>query len=230
MSNDKGLPIISGPAAAEVSIKMENLADNAEGQETMAEFVGVPASEIPGDQQEVSIDPEFPFGRPENIDWSTIDQAGISLLHEVNNRIWMKSTEYCSGHPLDRPEGETSVLYPYRTGENVYGELSRLDMAFVRGLLPDMYFRARKRELREQGSTRFYLNVNVYDVDVFQSWIKTLSSLVMVLSGDPTNPVRVTLHSLRPGYNFSIAWDYWSMEERQMIHDIMLQSLMEFPV
>src|SRR5277367_5848603 len=93
------------------------------------------------EEAEKPIDPFFPFGTPNQIDWTKIDQAGVEMLQELNLRPWIKSVEYCSGHPLDRPPDEVSALYPYVSGENVYDEIDKLDMAFIRGLIPDQFFR-----------------------------------------------------------------------------------------
>lgn len=179
---------------------------------------------------EKTIDPFFPFGTPNDIDWNTIDKAGAELIQEINLRPWIKSVEYCSGHPLDRPPDEESGLYPYVSGENVYDEISKLDMAFVRGLIPDVYFRYRKQELRTQGMTRFYLNVNVYNIEIFLEWTKAISHLVTIMTQSAINPVVVRYNPLRPGVNYSIYWDYWTMDERDMIHDAVSTALNHIPI
>lgn len=198
------------------------------------EIAGPDASVIqPTDSAEPikpQIDPAFPFGRPEEIDWTQLDTSGIVLINELNLRPWIKSTEYCSGHPLNRHPEEISELYPYVTGEDVYEETSKLDRAYLRGLIPDVYFRSRKRDLRENGITRFYLNINVYNLTIFHDWIKVFSSIVMVASGSSSNPLIVRYNPLRVGINYTLYWDYWTTEERDLIHNIAIQSLNNFPV
>jgi hypothetical protein len=184
-------------------------------------------------EPEVQIDAEFPFGRPEVIDWDELDKEGHPLIKEINLRPWMKSTEYCSGHPLDRPKDEqtgwgsriSDVL-----SENVYVEISKLDMAYLRGAIPDVYYRRRKLQLRDEGATRFYLNINVYNLVPFMQWIRTFSVTLLSLLGSDYNPIVVRMNPLRPGLNYTIYWDYWSMDERVMIHDLALRTLQQFPV
>lgn len=180
--------------------------------------------------QEVIIDPSFPFGKPSEIDWTKIDAPGIPLLKELNIRSWVQSTEYCSGHPLDRPPNEPSELYPYVTGENVYEQIYHLDMAYMRGLVSDLYFRHRKHELREIGATRFYLNVNVYNMDIFHDWVKVMGSMLTTITNTDVNLLTTRYNSARPGNNYSIYWDYWTLAEREIIHAVALNSLIDIPV
>jgi hypothetical protein len=176
------------------------------------------------------LDPSFPFGRPENIDYKILDEAGHDLIKELNLRPWVKTVEYCSGHPLDRFPEEQSELYPYATGENVYEEIAKLDMAYLRGLVNDTYFKHRKTELRSAGATRFYLNMNVYNLGIFLEWTRLLSALIIATTNSGLYPLIVRLNPLRPGVNVSVYWDYWTLEERDMIHDLFLVSLNNFPV
>lgn len=208
-------PEIMGPGASEV--------------QAVADATGSP-HELPSQDSLPGLDLSFPFGRPENINWEEIDQAGIILIKELNLRPWIKTTEYCSGHPLDRPAGELSLLYPISTGENVYEEIHTLDLAYVRGLISDIYFRRRKQELRDIGATRFFLNVNVYNQTIFQDWIRALTTMVMVATNSGINLLNVRYNQLRLGMNYSIYWDYWTMEERDLIHALTLECLSHFPV
>lgn len=226
MSIDKQ-PEIAGPGAASI----QSVPDGT-GHSTDEVFI-LDADQLEAEEVEepvIEIDPAFPFGRPENIDWAQIDPAGVTLLQEVNLRSWMKSTEYCSGHPLNRPPNEVSKLYPLVTGENVYEEINRIDTAFLRGLIPDVYFRQRKQDLRQQGMTRFYLNVNVYNIEIFQEWLKFFCSVVTLATQTQLNPVVIRYNPMRPGMNYSIYWDYWTIEERDMIHTLIMNSLSQFPI
>lgn len=232
-------PTIVGPDADE--IKVEQIPDatgySIPEMDEEAEPIGVAeaslllgAKKAADEASKPTIDPAFPFGRPEDIDWSKIDAAGHDLLKEVNIRPWMKSVEYCSGHPLNRHPEELSELYPYVTGENVYEEINRLDLAFIRGLIPDVFFRYRKQEIRSMGATRFYLNVNVYSIEIFLQWTKILAGMVTASTQSVTNPLIVRFNPNRPGVNYSIYWDYWTAEERNLIHYLVSESLDSVPV
>ena len=225
MSDNK--PEIVGPHADLVEVEPIPDGTGFSGDGSQVEPV---QSNESHEQKEPVFDPEFPFGRPENIKWSEIDAAGVELLKEINLRPWMKSTEYCSGHPLDRPENELSSLYPYVTGENVYQEIDKLDRAYLRGLINDTFFRSRKKELREAGATRFFLNVNIYNNDIYLEWIKLLAALVASATPNGLYPLIVRENPLRPGHNVSLIWDYWTSEERDMIHYLIMVSLNSFPV
>lgn len=219
--NIKNKPEIMGPGAHEI-------------HQTIADATGFSGGEsavlLQEAQNETEPDPEFPFGHPNNIDWTKIDSAGIQLIKEINLRPWMKSTEYCSGHPLDRPSDEKSEFYPYITGNDVYEEIGKLDMAYIRGLIPDVFFRRRKQELRERGATRFYLNVNVYNIAIFQQWTRMLSTLIIMSTNSILDPLIVRYNPVRPGMNYTIHWDYWTLAERELIHQLAFDSLMHFPV
>lgn len=76
-----------------------------------------PMDEPQNQVEEKEIDPSFPFGTPDEIKWSEIDQAGLILIKEINTRTWMKSTEYCSGHPLDRAQSEKQWTDAYKSRE-----------------------------------------------------------------------------------------------------------------
>lgn len=233
------MPEVFGPGASKIKV-IEPVADATgfpgddkpeppAGPAEEAVLEAAKAAEVPPPQQK-PIDPYFPFGAPQDIDWKKIDSAGVELLQELNMRPWIKSVEYCSGHPLDRPPDEASELYPYVSGENVYDEITKLDMAFVRGLIPDQYFRYRKQELRTQGMTRFYLNVNVYNIDIFLEWTRSIAQLVTIMTNSSINPVVVRYNPLRPGTNYSIYWDYWTMDEQMLIHDAVETALLHIPV
>jgi|SRR5208337_323878 len=221
-------PQIAGPGAEGIKVQTEPTA--VEVKEGMPEGLkkllgGLAAAVQEQAEAEAQIDPSFPFGKPEEIDYSELDSAGITMIQEINKRPWIKTVEYCSGHPLDRPTGEQSELYPYATGENVYLETAKLESAFVRGLIPDQYFRHRKDELRRAGITRFYLNVNIEDMIPFMGWIGYISKLVVMATNTLVNPVVVRYNPLRPGINFSIYWDYWTLEERHLIHSVVMDAL-----
>lgn len=229
-----GKPEIFGPDADKV--ELEHVPDGTGFSGETAEQPAGLAEEIIAEifkeqeEDEIAMDPMYPFGRPENIDYAELDQAGIQLIQEVNLRPWMKSVEYCSGHPLNRPPDEPSYLYPFVSGENVYEEINRLDLAHIRGLIPDPYFRYRKQELRQQGMTRFYLNVNVFNMMIFQEWARIFSTLVTVATQSSVNPLIARFNPLRPGINYSFYWDYWTVEERQLIHAVALDALSNFPL
>lgn len=221
-------PEVHGPGAKEIQI--EAIPDGTGFSGDVAE---VEATEVKNETTapvEKEFDPAFPFGRVEDIDWNKIDAPGRDMLKELNLRSWVKSTEYCSGHPLNRPIDEVSDLYPYVSGENVYEEIARLDMAYIRGLINDTFFKQRKTELRSTGATRFYLNVNVYDYAIFSEWVKVLASLVAATTSSMLYPLIVRENPLRPGKNISLAWDYWTVEERDMIHQLVMVALNNFPV
>jgi hypothetical protein len=220
------LPGVFGPDADKTSTVPDGTGFSAEETAPAAAAQAAPVAAA----EELEFDPLFPFGTPDQIDMKTLDKAGIALLAELNQRSWVKSVEYCSGHPLDRPIDEPSELYPYVSGENVYKEIHKLELAFVRGVVPDQYFRHRKQELRTQGMTRFYLNVNVYSLPVFIEWSRIMSSMLTVATQQAINPLVVRFNPLRDGLNFSIYWDYWTLEERNMIHDIALHALQHIPV
>jgi hypothetical protein len=215
-------PQIEGPEAHKIEIEPIPDATGFSGEDAPAEKQAENKQDVP--------DPTFPFGRPEHINWEEIDPAGHELLKEINLRQWMKTTEYCSGHPLDRPLNEASELYPYITGENVYEEIHRLDLAYMRGLVNDSFFKHRKLELRNAGCTRFYLNVNVYDLEIFLQWTRFISTLVIASMNSSVYPLVVRFNPLRPGNNVSLYWDYWTMDEREMIHGLLMASLAQFPV
>lgn len=217
-------PELHGPGAGKIEIEAVPDGTGFSGEEKIPEKT----EEV--QQQEDPFDPAFPFGRPEAIHWDEIDAPGITMLKELNLRSWVKSTEYCSGHPLDRPANEPSDLYPYVTGENVYEAIAKLDMAYMRGLVNDTFFRHRKQELRSAGATRFYLNVNVYDYAIFSDWVRVLASLVAATTNSVLYPLIVRENPLRIGKNISIIWDYWTAQEREMIHHLIMASLNEFPV
>jgi hypothetical protein len=225
------LPQLQGPGAKKIEI--EHVPDGTGFSGSDEEPAG-PAEEAGAEsvkkEEPMEFDPEFPFGTPAAIDWNEIDAPGRDMLKELNLRPWIKSTEYCSGHPLDRPVDEPSKLYPYVTGENVYEEIANLDMAYIRGLVNDTYFRHRKTELRALGATRFYLNVNVYDNAIFSEWIRLLAALVAAATNSGLYPLIVRENPLRPGKNVSLVWDYWTAEERDMIHHLVMVSLNHFPV
>lgn len=214
-------PEIVGPGAASIEIDMSDCQTAPDIPTVTEESI---KEELP------QIDPSFPFGHPDNLDYSTLDKAGQELVAAINLRPWIKTVEYCSGHPFDRPTDENSALYPYGSGENVYEEINKLDAAYVRGLLPEVYFRTRKADLRSAGATRFYLNVNVYNMIVFTDWIKLFSGVVTLATQTHSNPLVVRLNPTRPGINYSLYWDYWCMEERTMIHYLALDTLNHFPV
>jgi hypothetical protein len=218
-------PEIAGPGAASIEAIPDGTGFSGDDTQWKKE---PPAPAV--ESEEPEFDPNFPFGKPADIDWTKIDTPGSILLKELNLRSWMQSTEYCSGHPLDRPADESSELYPYVTGENVYVEIAKLDMAYTRGVISDVYFRHRKRELREIGGTRFFLNVNVYNQTIFQDWVRMLGTMVMMSLGGAINPLVVRYNPLRPGTNYSIYLDYWTLDERDIIHALVLSSLAQFPV
>lgn len=232
MANNK--PEIFGPGAGLVKIEAIPDATGHPGEPEVEKPAGPAEQQVvdqaQAEQQQEEVDPAFPFGKPDKIDYKELDIAGHELITELNLRPWIKTVEYCSGHPLDRFPEEKSDLYPYGTGENVYEEMQKLDMAFMRGLINDTYFKYRKKELREVGATRFYLNVNVYDEKIFKEWIKLASSLVIATTHNGLYPLKVQFNPLRFGTNYSIYWDYWTMEEREMVHVILLTALQNFPV
>lgn len=181
-------------------------------------------------EPEPVVNPQFPFGHPDNIDWSKIDPAGVNMLKDLNARSWIKSVEYCSGHPANRPANEGSALYPPANGRNPYEDINTLDNAYLRGAIPDVYFRYQKQEIRQSTITRFYLNVNVYNIAIFQAWVKLLSTMITMATNTVLNPVLVRYNPLRPGINYTIAWDYWTLEERDLIHQVVTDSLANYPV
>lgn len=164
----------------------------------------------------LTIDPEFPFGKPENINLAEVDPMGHPLLKEVNLRPWMKSTEYHGGDPLDEID--------------VYQAINRLDRKYVRGVIPDVQFRRAKAQLREEGINRFFLNVNVYNLVPFTKWIKNVSVALISIVGSTYNPLVVRMNPLRPTLNFSMYWDYWTIEEKLMIHSLFVETLQQIPV
>lgn len=221
-------PQIAGPGAEGIKVQTTPIID--EGKEDLPEGLkkllgGIAVAVQEQAEAESKVDPFFPFGKPEDINYSELDSAGITMIQEINKRPWIKTVEYCSGHPLDRPTGEQSELYPYATGENVYMETARLESSFVRGLIPDQYFRHRKEELRKAGITRFYLNVNVENMIPFMEWVGYISKLVVMATNTLINPVVVRYNPLRPGINYSIYWDYWTLEERHLIHSVVMDAL-----
>jgi hypothetical protein len=222
-------PEIAGPGAEGIQVQTGAATPNEVVQEIppqLKKFLGGLAAAVQEQAEaESKVDPSFPFGKPEDIDYSTLDSAGITMIQELNKRPWIKTVEYCSGHPLDRPTGEQSELYPYATGENVYVENAKLDMAFVRGLVPDQYYRHRKEELRKAGMTRFFLNVNVENLVPFMEWVTYISKIITIATNTIINPVIVRYNPLRPGVNFSVYWDYWTLEERQLIHSAVMDAL-----
>jgi len=232
MANEK--PEIHGPDAATISASIpdgigHSLNEGEEVPEGVAEALAQ-AIAAAAETEKVELDPMFPFGTPDQIDYKELDQAGVKLIQELNKRPWIKTVEYCSGHPLNRHPEEASELYPYVTGENVYEETDKLDMAFIRGVVPDQFFRRRKRELREQGLTRFYLNVNVYSLPIFMDWVRTLAAAVMVVTQQGLNPLIIRFNPIRTGVNYSIYWDYWTLEERDLIHNLALDTLNQIPI
>lgn len=231
MAND---PQVYGPGAPEIELEaVPDATGSPYSPDDTAAAPNGPAEQSIADANKVpepEPDPMFPFGKPENIDYSLLDPVGHELIAEFNLRPWVKTTEYCSGHPLDRPIDEGSELYPYVTGENVYAELQKLDYAYIRGLINDNYFKHRKTELREAGATRFYLNVNVYDISTFLEWARLASALVIAATHSDLYPLIIRFNPLRPGTNFSIYWDYWTLDERDLIHTVLLTALMNFPV
>lgn len=222
-------PEIAGPGAEGIQVQTTSATATEVAQtlpEGLKQFLGGLAAAVQEQAEaEASVDPMFPFGKPEEIDYSELDSAGISMIQAINKQPWIKTVEYCSGHPLDRPTGEQSALYPYATGENVYMETAKLDSAFVRGLVPDQYYRHRKEELRKAGMTRFYLNVNVEDLAIFMTWVGYISKIIVMTTNTLINPVVIRYNPLRPGVNFSIYWDYWTLEERHLIHAAIMDAL-----
>jgi hypothetical protein len=103
-------------------------------------------------------------------------------------------------------------------------------MAFVKGLINETYFKYRKTELRTAGATRFYLNVNVYNLGIFLEWTRLLSIMVLKAMNSSLYPLIVRLNPIRPGINFTLAWDYWTLDEREMIHALIMTSLNNIPV
>lgn len=237
----KGKPEIYGPGKHKIQVSepvpdatghsnSEPEVPMVEAFEETQEIVDAIADSFIPLEFEPEPDPSFPFGTPDQIDYTKLDKAGVELIQELNKRPWVKTVEYCSGHPLDRPADELSELYPYVSGENVYQEINKLDMAMTRGLISDRYFRYRKNDLQTVGATRFFLNVNVMDIKIFQSFVKVCSQLLTVTTQSVVNPIIVRMNPLRPGNNFSIHWDYWTMAERNMIHAILLDALYNIPV
>lgn len=158
----------------------------------------------------MSVNLEFPFGPPDSIDWTEINPVGHVLLKEVNARSWVKSTEYHAGMVSD-------IHAP--------AELANLDLKFVRGVIPDIQFRRIKRAMQEEFIARFYLNVNVYAMTPFMTWMKSLAMTMASIQGDGLNPVMVRYNPLRPNANFTITWDYWTKHEQLMIHEIAVDTL-----
>ena len=231
MSNNE--PQIFGPGAAAVQMEAIPDATGHPGEPDEQPAVGAEkqvVEQAQADQPQAEVDPVYPFGKPDKINYKELDQEGVQLITELNLRPWVKTVEYCSGHPLDRPIDEPSDLYPYATGENVYEQMQALDMAYMRGLINSTYFKHRKNELREAGATRFYLNVNVLDETIFKEWVKLASALVIATTHNGLYPLNVQFNPLRSGNNYSLYWDYWTLEEREMIHNILLATLDNFPV
>lgn len=181
------------------------------------------------------LDHEFPYGRPEQLDYTTVDIAGHDLLKALNTTDWIKTVEYCSGHPLDRPLTEGTHKGPFHINDDgspirldPYREFSEIDAQFMKGLCD----RRRRDELRqnmeEMSRVTFFLHVNVYNSDKFFKWVKvTQSGLLQAFGMDAyvVFPFRVMYQALRIQNSYNLTIDYFSVRDRAMIHLIMIEAL-----
>jgi len=59
----------------------------------------------------------------------------------------------------------------------------------------------------------------------FMEWVTYISKIITIATNTIINPVIVRYNPLRPGVNFSVYWDYWTLEERQLIHSAVMDAL-----
>lgn len=179
-------------------------------------------------------DPEFPFGRPADINYDKVDEIGRPLIKEINKRAWVQSTEYCSGHPPDRPLGEKTKWYPGEGGQKIFqdciGDLMRYRM---NGVISQHELDMKMVDLHQRYSSYFYLNVNVYQMNIFRQWLGSLQRLIFEVWGEDAlfhRILDIKFHPIRPQLNFTIRFTYFSVEDREKIHQTILDSLHYFPV
>ena len=58
----------------------------------------------------------YPYDLPNEIVYKDLDRPGRALIKEINLHPWMESTDYCAGHPPDRPAKESTPLSLLKAG------------------------------------------------------------------------------------------------------------------
>ena len=179
----------------------------------------------------------YPYDLPNEIVYKELDQMGRALIKEINLHPWMESTDYCAGHPPDRPAKESTPLSLLKAGSpkmdalrwDFFEELAKLKQRSKPG---DKYY-TEVRRLGDQSRSRFYLNLNLYLLPPFLNWARRVDLIVsrIFVGGLPIYRLpEVQFHPSRPGLNVTWSFDYYSVEDRRVFHQILLDTLQGLPI
>ena len=190
-----------------------------------------------------SNDPLFPYGTPEELDYSMLDQTGVELIKEINRHPWIATADYCSGHPSDRPPTEETshtaernkiitVAMPTAFRWDFWEELQHLTDHHRKGQIGRIDYMTHRTLLLECSKATLYFDAQVSVIRPFFSWMKLVyNAFEEVFMGLPfySTPVLTTdpLHKL---LRIHFSFDYYGVAHRETAHNILLNSLMEFPI
>ena len=85
----------------------------------------------------------------------------------------------------------------------------------------------------ERSRSSFYLNLNLYLLPPFFNWARRVDLIVsrIFLGGVPIYRLpEVQINSGRPGLNVTWSFEYYSVEDRRVFHQILLDTLRDIPI
>ena len=190
-----------------------------------------------------SNDPLFPYGAPEELDYATLDQAGVELIKEINRHPWIATTEYCSGHPSDRPPTEETAhtaehnrivmaTMPTAFRWDFWEELQRLTDYHLKGKIGKTDYVTRQAMLVECSKATLYFGAQVSVVRPFFGWMRLVySGFGEIFTGSPLYSMpTLTVDPMRKLMRIHFSFDYYGVAHRERAHNILMTSLMEFPI
>jgi hypothetical protein len=197
-------------------------------------------------RQRSSFDPNYPYGQPQEIDYSLLDQAGVELVQEMNRHPWLATVDYCSGHPSDRPPSENTPIsiardelaarfMPNAFRWNYWEEIKGCMDAYVAGNKSKTDYLIARNGLTELSKTTLRIAMFVGSLKPFIYWMRLVfMGISAAFLGLPEyempkltlNPMKCAKHEL----NFIFEFEYFGVAHRQVVHDIMLDALREIPL
>lgn len=184
----------------------------------------------------------YPYDYPNKIVYKELDQVGRALIKEINLHPWMDSTDYCAGHPPDRPANESTPVSLSKAGNakldslrwNFFKELTKLKQRGRAKKINPEKFHVEAQRLLDRSRSRFCLNLNVYAMPVFLGWARQVEMEVgLIFDGKILphyQPPAIRLNPGRPGLNVTWTFEFYSAEERRVFHQILLDTLRMIPI
>ena len=115
-----------------------------------------------------------------------------------------------------------------------FAELTKLKQRSKPGPAGLAKWYAESRRLMERSRTWFSLNLNLSSLPLFLAWARLVDVMVSRVFNGGTLPAyrlpEVQINSGRPGLNVTWSFEYNSVEDRRVFHQILLDTLRDIPI